>query len=105
MAFRDFQSAYLENPNHVHVLNNLATVNEMKGNHREAIQLYSKAIKISPKFEDAIINLAAVQYNLGHTSEAYEIIRKIDNNNNPKYLQYLDAIQKKLGTPPPDYTL
>jgi hypothetical protein len=99
-AFRDFQSAYQDNPNHVHVLNNLATMYEMKGNHQEAIKLYSRAIEISPKFEDAIINLAAVQYNLGHTSEAYETIRKIDNNNNPKYLQYLDAIQKKLGTPP-----
>jgi O-antigen ligase len=99
-AFRDFQSAYQDNPNHVHVLNNLATVYEMKGNHQEAIKLYSRAIEISPKFVDAIINLAAVQYNLGHTSEAYETIRKIDNNNNPKYLQYLDAIQKKIGTPP-----
>ena len=68
----------------------------MKGNHKEAIKLFSMATEISPKFEDAIINLAAVHYNLGHISEAYETIRKIESNS-PKYLEYLDAIYKKMN--------
>ncbi len=95
-AFIDYQQCYKLNPYHIHVLNNLATCYELKGNHVQSIKLYRDAIKISPKFEDALLNLTAVYYNINKIDSAYYFISKIDTStNNEKYLLFNKALQKK----------
>jgi len=93
MAFADFYKAYEVNPNHVHVLNNLATSYEMKGDHAHAIEFYQKALIISPNFEEARNNLCATYFNAGKKQESFEQFEllKVDTAK-AKYKQMLNLI-------------
>ncbi len=71
VAMKHFQDAYEVNPHHIHVLNNLATCHQIKGNHQQAIQLYEKAVQIDSSFTDARLNLAASYYNRDKIEKAY----------------------------------
>ena len=94
-AFDEFTRAYSYNPNNIHVLNNLASSYELKGNHEKAIELYKRAIETSSSFEDAPINLCAVYFNLGDIENAYKTIRKLNYNcQHPNYLKSLKLILK-----------
>ena len=62
-AFKDFKAAYDVNPNHIHVLNNLATSYELIGNREKAKEFYIKAINVNPTFKESRVNLAALLYN------------------------------------------
>ena len=93
MAFADFYKAYEVNPNHVHVLNNLATLYEIKGDHAHAIEFYKKALIISPNFEEARVNLSATFFNAGKKQEAYLAFEKLKPDTlNSKYKQMLNLI-------------
>jgi len=78
IAFQNFQAAYDAHPYHLHVLNNLGTAFELKGNHDQAIGYYQKALEVSPVFEDALINLAVVQYNMGNKGAALKTLLNHD---------------------------
>ena len=92
-AFISFQKAHLFSPYHLHTLNNLATCYELKGQRDEAIKYYLNALEISPKFEDASINLAAIYFNEKRYVEALDIILRCDNaKDKVKYHQYLSTI-------------
>ncbi|MFZ4413565.1 MAG: O-antigen ligase family protein [Bacteroidales bacterium] len=96
LAFEDYKKSYAINPYHIYVLNNLATLYELKGEHTKAIDLYTKAIKISPNFDDALINLTAVYFNLGKIDSACNIISSVDTlTKNEKYQNFLEAVLKK----------
>ena len=73
-AFLDFKRAYEINPNHVHVINNLATCYELKGNTDKAINLYKKAIDIMPTFTQASVNLAAIYFNQKRYVNSLDVI-------------------------------
>jgi O-antigen ligase/tetratricopeptide (TPR) repeat protein len=95
-AYDQFKKAYTIHPNHVHVLNNLATSYELNGLHDSAIVLYKRAIKISPGFVDPYLNLCAVYFNTGQIDLAYEILMKIDpENSSQKYEDYLITVIKE----------
>lgn len=95
-AFNSFRKAYEVNPNHIHVLNNLGTCYELKNEHQKAIFYYEKAIHLSPHFEDALLNIAAVNFNIGNYKKALSAIREIDvKTQNKKYNLFLMAILKK----------
>jgi tetratricopeptide (TPR) repeat protein len=95
-AFCDYLKCFEINPYHIHVLNNLATCYELKGNHERAIELYNNAILISPKFEDALLNLTAVYFNTNRFDSAFVTINKVDSTSkNSKYIPYLQIILKK----------
>ena len=96
-ALEDFKIAYSLNPNHLHVLNNLATCYELNGNSNEAKKYYYKALNISPRFEEASVNLAAVLFNEGKLQEALTIILRCDIEKDlKKYNTYLITIINKL---------
>lgn len=96
-AFKDFKRAYEIHPYHIHVLNNLATCYELLGNHNSAIDYYNKALVISPRFEEALINLGAVYYNRGKYEEAYKTLLRCDQNSkNLKLSTYLEIVKNKL---------
>jgi O-antigen ligase len=96
-AFDDFEEAYRVNPYHIHVLNNLAACYEIKGDHLSAMELYGKALDISPYFEATLVNLSAVHYNMGNYREALSTLQHIRGQpTDPRYEEYLKRIQDKL---------
>ncbi|HRG59778.1 MAG TPA: O-antigen ligase family protein [Bacteroidia bacterium] len=93
LAFADFSKAYQINPHHVHVINNLATAYEIKGNHIVAIDLYKKAIHISPSFEEAKTNLCATYFNAGQKQNAFIEFQKLKvDTSDLKYRKMLNLI-------------
>ncbi|MBS3742409.1 MAG: O-antigen ligase family protein [Candidatus Cloacimonetes bacterium] len=96
-ALKDFRDAYNKNPYYIYILNNIASCFEEMGQHENAIKFYKKVLDISPGFEDALINFAAVYYNLGRFDQAKEIIERCDSiKNYPRYNQYREKIESKL---------
>jgi len=95
-AKSEYEKSLKLNPYHIHVLNNLASCMEIKGYHQEAINIYKRAIEISPKFDDALLNLTAVYFNKGLNDSALLVISKIDTLcKNEKYFPFLEAVLKK----------
>jgi len=93
LAYADFSKAYQINPHHVHVINNLATAYEIKGNHIVAIDLYKKAIHISPSFEEAKTNLCATYFNAGQKQNAFIEFQKLKvDTSDLKYRKMLNLI-------------
>jgi O-antigen ligase len=80
LALNDFKEAYKTNPYHVHVLNNLATSYQMKGDTKKAKQFYRAVFEVNPSFKESRINLAAILYNEKKYVEALDVIlmSKID---------------------------
>ena len=96
-AYEDFKRAYGHNPNHLHVLNNLGTSFQLIGNSNDAKKYYSKALKISPRFEEASVNLAAVLFNEGRIEESLSTILRCNiEKDTIKYNKYLKTIINKL---------
>lgn len=98
-ALRDFKNAYRVNPNHIHVLNNLATTYQLIGNTMSAKLYYDKAIKVNPSFKEARVNLSAILYNEKKYDEALSTIlnSKVElywkrQKNNDNYDLYLKTI-------------
>ena len=61
--------------------------------YQHPIQYYLQALNVSPKFEDASINLAAVYFNEKRYVEALDVILRCDNaKDKVKYQQYLSTI-------------
>ena len=94
-AFSNFKTAYNENPYHIHVLNNLASCYEIKQNHSAAIEYYKKAIKIAPNFDESLLNISAVYYNVEEIDSAFYYFNKVDTSSlNTKYHQFMYPILK-----------
>jgi len=95
-AFADFRISYRLNPNHVHVLNNLATCYEVKGRHSEAIMFYKKALKLSPGFSEARFNLVAAEFNSGDAATALKTFTEIPPDTaDANYKAILHAVLRK----------
>jgi O-antigen ligase len=94
-AHQNFLEAYRIHPYHLHVLNNLATCEQLSNNPNKALELYLKALQISPSFEPSLRNLSVVYYNKGLYEEAYSTIRQC-NQNDTLAMQYSDIIKSKL---------
>jgi O-antigen ligase len=78
-ACRDFTLAYRDHPNHPHVLNNLGTCAELEGDHNQAIDYYNQAVRITPRFDDAWLNLTAVYFNRGEYIRADSALSHVDS--------------------------
>ena len=71
-----FNKAYLVNPFHLHVLNNIATTSELIGDRENAKKFYTKVIDLSPEFKESRVNLAAIYYNENNFIKALNVILK-----------------------------
>lgn len=92
-ATTNFQRAEQVSPYHIHVLNNLGTCYEIKGNHVLAATYFNKAISLSVYFEDAIFNLSAVYFNQKQYEKALKTFQKIDTNSkDPRYSKFAYAL-------------
>ena len=76
LALEDFKGAYKVNPYHVHVLNNLATSYQLKGDSKNAKKYYGAVFDVNPTFKESRINLAAILYNEKNYVEALDVILK-----------------------------
>lgn len=97
-ALNYFKKAYLLQPNHLHLLNNLASTYIMNGQHftDTAEVLYLKALHINPNFEDARINLSAIYFNAGEIDKAWKCIKQISYDSpNENFKIFIDVILKK----------
>lgn len=97
-AYKDFYKAYQSHPYHIYILNNLASSNEILGKHADAIKYYEEVLRISPDFEESILNLSAVYYNKGDYKKASEVIERCNPHTaNPKYHLYKKKIKEKFN--------
>ena len=96
-SFDDFKIAYEYNPFHLHVLNNIGTLYELKGNSIKAKMYYERALDISPRFEEASVNLSAILFNEGEIQEALDVILRCNiEKDYLKYDKYLKTISLKM---------
>ena len=96
-ALEDFEGAFRINPYNIHVLNNLATCYEIKGDHYSAIKFYKKALEVYPQFDDPRVNLAAVYYNMGEYWKAYLVLMGTKGKSaDPRFDEYMRKIKNKL---------
>lgn len=97
LAFEDYLRAYKYNPNHLHVLNNLGTCFEIRGEHNKAIEMFERALVANPDFNETLINLAAVYYNIGQFEKANETISRVATDcPDPRYSLFMQKINEKL---------
>lgn len=96
-AMKDFEKAYAIHPYHIHVLNNLATCYEVSGDHLKAIEFYLRALAISPRFEESLLNLTAVYFNAGKYKDAYQTILQCSDSKDPRAMMFLAAVKGKLN--------
>ena len=97
-ALVHFARAHLIHPYHIHVLNNIGTCYEVLGNHDKALNFYKKALFISPNFEEALINMSVVYYNMGDYKKALAALEQCPkDSSNPKLPEYLEIVNKKLN--------
>ncbi|SCY73491.1 O-antigen ligase family protein [Flavobacterium caeni] len=90
-----FEQAYRLTPYNIHVLNNLASNYEVNGKRKEAMVFYRKALHISPYFEEARLNLAAVYFNDKQYEKAFQTIDSCSTQTrDPKYKIFLPPILK-----------
>ena len=96
-SFDDFKIAHEYNPFHLHVLNNIGTLYELKGNSIKAKMYYERALDISPRFEEVSVNLSAILFNEGEIQEALDVILRCNiEKDYLKYDKYLKTISLKM---------
>lgn len=92
---RCFERAYAITPYNIHVINNLASNYEVNGKRVQAIEMYTQALKISRRFEEARLNLAAVYFNDKQYERAFRTIDLCPvTSKDPKYKIFLPPILK-----------
>jgi len=88
-----FEKAKLIHPYNIHILNNLASCYETEGKHKEAEEMYKCALLISPRFDEARLNLSAVYFNNREFEKAFYTIDKVGvTAKDEKYRVYLPVI-------------
>jgi O-antigen ligase len=91
-----FGKAHLLNPNNIHVLNNWGSCFEKLGDHKNAISKYKEVIKLSSTFDESILNLAAVYFNIKDYDKAFKTIDTCPTHStDSKYRLFLPPILKK----------
>tara|TARA_B100001758_G_C18398460_1_gene607432 strand:- start:219 stop:2192 length:1974 start_codon:yes stop_codon:yes gene_type:complete len=102
-AFSFFEKAYEKNPYHLHVINNLATCYGFYNNYSKAEGLYKECQFISPRFEEAALNLSNIYFYNNEYENAFDILLKIRDfkadsykDLSKVYLQYFNKVYKKL---------
>lgn len=83
-AKASFEKAYKIHPYHLLTIVDLATSYNLVGNNERAIELYQKALDVSPRFHQALLNLAIVYYNEKDYKKAMDYILRISQNTEQK---------------------
>ena len=94
-----YQEARNIHPYHVHVLNNMGSCAEITGHPEEAIQLYLQVLKVAPPFDEAKLNLAAVEYNRGNPASAFNYLNSCseETRKSPQWKGFQERIVNRLN--------
>jgi len=92
----NFSEAYIINPFHIHVLNNLATCKAMEKEYNKALILYEKSLEIAPSFEDAAYNICGIYQLLNEVDPAIKCIKKVKHPINIERYNKVVTILTKL---------
>jgi hypothetical protein len=93
----DFQQAHADHPYHIHVLNNLGTCYAKLQDFDTAVDYYNKALFVSPRFEQAILNLGAVYFQMAKYRQAREaLLRCLKNDPRSRAAAYLKMVEEKI---------
>jgi hypothetical protein len=93
----DFLKAHADHPYHIHVINNLGTCYAKLLDFDTAVEYYKKALFISPRFEQAILNLAAVYFQTAKYGQAREaLLRCIKINPRSRAAVYLEMVEERI---------
>lgn len=76
-AIEKYEKALLIHPNHLRVLNDLATSYEQTGQREKAVSLYNRALEITPLFVEGNLNISAAYYNMNKIDSAFIYIDRI----------------------------
>ena len=79
-ALRDNLTALHAHPNHFYTLNNIGSSYVKIGNFREAEAFYSRALAVSPHFEESLLNMAVVYFNQGAFDTALQFVSRCDTS-------------------------
>lgn len=92
-AKEHLEAAHALSPYHVQVMNNLAGLYFMTNKTEESRMLYEKVLVYAPKYEDALLSLAAISFNAKKTEKAFYYLCQMDTASaNPRYQQYFNSI-------------
>jgi tetratricopeptide (TPR) repeat protein len=98
-ARSDFLKAQTDHPYHIHVLNNLGTCYAKLLNFEKAVEYYNRALALSPRFEQAILNLGAVYFQMAKYSQARELLLGlIRHKPHSKARLYLNMVENKIDS-------
>ncbi|MDH3648101.1 MAG: tetratricopeptide repeat protein, partial [Saprospiraceae bacterium] len=75
--------------------NNLATTYVQEKRFDEAIPLYEQALRINPRFEEALFNMAFCLYSIGKPDEALEKVLRIPTESERKAV-FIQEITKAI---------
>ena len=93
----DFLKAHADHPYHIHVINNLGTCYAKFLEFDTAVDFYNKALIIAPRFEQAILNLGAVYFQMAKYRQAREaLLRCIKNNPRSRAAAYLKMVEERI---------
>lgn len=91
-AFTNFKKAVEENPYHLQVLNDLGTLYEKQGAFEKAIELYDRALLVSPYNFSSQINRTVAYYNQGNLKEAFTSIKSFPDTTRMDYKNVVNAL-------------
>jgi tetratricopeptide (TPR) repeat protein len=96
-AKKDFLKAYHYNPYNRNVLNDLASAYSVNHNTDSAKILYQEASRISPRFDDPKLNLAAIYIKEGNVEKTSECLENMyhDSPRRTQYQKIVEAMKKK----------
>ena len=95
-----YEDALKKNPYHIQLLNDAATAYEQTNERERAIELYRRALEVTPNFTHSLLNISACYFNSGKIDSAYLFIDKIYgikliSNEQISYDNYLPAILRE----------
>lgn len=96
-AFVDFKQAYRDNPFNRNVLNDLGSAYAMLGRNDSAKILYLEAARISPRFDDAKLNLTAIYIREQNFKSADSCLNTLlhDSERRAKYQKMVNTLLGK----------
>ncbi len=96
-ACGDFLKAHADHPYHIHVINNLGTCYAKLQDFDTAVDYYNRALFISPRFEQAILNLGATYFQMAKYRQAREaLLRCIKINPRSRAATYLKMVEERI---------
>ena len=91
-----FKIAQKEDPNNIHVINDLGSIHFAQNNIDSAMFFYKRAVKINPRFDELNLNLVVVYISKGDYSEAKKWNESLFHDSNRR-TKYRDIINQNIN--------